>query len=196
MIWHWEGELSSLDFYKFFYKKSCMNKNDQWNFDRVENALAMAEKARQIDPTNTDVSAMLNSVRSVSRARAQGNELFKSGYFAEACMAYGEGLKYDPSNSVLHCNRAACRSKLGQWEKSVEDCNEALRIHPSYTKALLRRAASYVKVKCLFLCSSCPLSTMSCVIRIPRTLWIDLFNVSHWVDSLSAGLKLCEIMKP
>ncbi|KAG1346451.1 TPR repeat-containing thioredoxin TTL1 [Cocos nucifera] len=114
---------------------------------RFENAVAMAEKARQIDPTNTDVTAMLNSVRSVSRARAQGNEFFKSGYFAEACMAYGEGLKYDPSNSVLHCNRAACRSKLGQWEKAVEDCNEALRIHPSYTKALLRRAASYVKLE-------------------------------------------------
>ncbi|KAG1367686.1 TPR repeat-containing thioredoxin TTL1 [Cocos nucifera] len=114
---------------------------------RFENAVAMAEKAWQIDPTNTEVTMVLNSVRSVSRARAQGNELFKSGYFAEACMAYGEGLKYDPSNPVLHCNRAACRSKLGQWEKSVEDCDEALRIHPSYTKALLRRAASYAKLE-------------------------------------------------
>ena len=143
-----------------------MNENDQWNFYRFENAVAMAEKARQIDPTNKDVTAILNSVRSVSRARAQGNEFFKSGYFAEACMAYGEGLKYDPSNSVLHCNRAACRSKLGQWEKAVEDCNEALRIHPSYTKALLRRAASYVKVNCVLLSGCYPWFTMSCDVRV------------------------------
>jgi tetratricopeptide (TPR) repeat protein len=32
------------------------------------------------------------------------------------------------------------------WEKSVDDCNQALRIQPSYTKALLRRAASYGKL--------------------------------------------------
>ena len=92
------------------------------------------------------MAMVLSNIRSVASARAQGNELFKSGSFAEACTAYGEGLKHDPSNPVLLCNRAACRSKLGQWVKSVEDCNEALRIQPSYTKALLRRADSYAKV--------------------------------------------------
>lgn len=92
---------------------------------------------------------MLNNVRSVSRSRVLGNELFNSGKFVEASLAYGEGLKYDPSNPVLYCNRAACRSKLGQWEKTIEDCNEALMIQPDYTKALLRRAASYTKVHIL-----------------------------------------------
>ncbi|KAG0465570.1 hypothetical protein HPP92_019734 [Vanilla planifolia] len=114
---------------------------------RFENAVASAEKAKQIDPRNGEVAVMWNNVKSVSRARTQGNELFKSGNFAEASTAYGEGLKYDPSNPVLLCNRAACRSKLGQWERSLEDCNEALRIQPTYTKALLRRAASYSKIE-------------------------------------------------
>ncbi|XP_072954616.1 TPR repeat-containing thioredoxin TTL1-like [Typha angustifolia] len=114
---------------------------------RFDAAVTAAEKAKQIDPSNMEVTMMLNNVRLVARARAQGNELFKSGNFSEACIAYGEGLKYEPSNPVLYCNRAACRSKLGQWEKSVEDCNEALRIQPSYTKALLRRAASYAKLE-------------------------------------------------
>lgn len=95
---------------------------------------------------------LLNNVRSVSRARALGNELFNSGKFVEASIAYAEGLKYDPSNPVLYCNRAACRTKLGQWDKSIEDCNEALRIQPNYTKALLRRAASYAKVNNLLFC--------------------------------------------
>ena len=117
---------------------------------RFENAVAAAEKAGQIDPQNIEVATMLNNVRSVARARARGNDLFKSGQFAEACMAYGEGLKFDPSNPVLYCNRAACRSKLEQWERSVDDCNEALKIQPNYTKALLRRAACNSKVnKCL-----------------------------------------------
>jgi len=90
----------------------------------------------------------------VARARARGNDLFKSERITEACAAYGEGLRLDPSNSVLYCNRAACWFKLGMWEKSIEDCNHALRIQPSYTKALLRRAASSSKVRFSCFCFS------------------------------------------
>lgn len=114
---------------------------------RFENAVESIEKSRQTDPHNVEVSVMWNNVNSVARARSQGNEFFKSGNFIDACIAYSEGLKYEPSNPVLYCNRAACRSKLGQWERSLEDCNEALRIQPSYIKALLRRAASYAKLE-------------------------------------------------
>ncbi|XAR56475.1 hypothetical protein NMG60_11036981 [Bertholletia excelsa] len=116
-------------------------------FGRFENAVTAAEKAGQIDPRNIEVSVLLSTVRMVSRARARGNDLFKSERFTEACSAYGEGLRLDPSNSVLYCNRAACWHKLGMWEQSVDDCNQALRIHPNYTKALLRRAASNSKLE-------------------------------------------------
>ncbi|KAL0903942.1 hypothetical protein M5K25_026006 [Dendrobium thyrsiflorum] len=109
---------------------------------RFDNAVASAEKARQIDPENFETKMTLNKVRSVARARTHGNDLFNAGKFEEACFAYGEGLKYDPSNPTLYCNRAACLSKLGHWEKSIKDCNEALKIYPHHTKALLRRAAS------------------------------------------------------
>ncbi|CAD5183183.1 unnamed protein product [Musa acuminata subsp. burmannicoides] len=114
---------------------------------RFENAVEVAEKAKWMDSRSIEVAMILNNVKSVVKARIQGNELFKSGHFAEAITAYGEGLKYDPSNPVLLCNRAACRSKLGQWEKSLEDCNQALRIQPSYIKALLRRADSNAKLE-------------------------------------------------
>ncbi|XP_052178903.1 TPR repeat-containing thioredoxin TTL1 [Diospyros lotus] len=116
-------------------------------FGRFENAVTAAEKAGHIDARNIEVSVLLSTVRLVSRARARGNDLFKSERFTEACSAYGEGLRIDPSNSVLYCNRAACWSKLGLWERSVDDCNHALRIQPNYTKALLRRAASNSKLE-------------------------------------------------
>ncbi|KAI3457380.1 hypothetical protein Pfo_014043 [Paulownia fortunei] len=114
---------------------------------RFDSALTAIEKAGQIDPCNVEISILLNNVRLVGRARARGNELFNSERFTEACSAYGEGLKLDPSNSVLYCNRAACWFKLGQWERSVDDCNQALRIQPNYIKALLRRAASNSKLE-------------------------------------------------
>ena len=96
---------------------------------------------------NPEVVSVLNNVTNVAKARTRGNELFTSGRYSEASVAYGEGLKFDAFNSVLYCNRAACWYKLGLWEKSVENCNQALKIHPSYIKALLRRAASYGKVR-------------------------------------------------
>ncbi|XP_043700894.1 TPR repeat-containing thioredoxin TTL1-like isoform X1 [Telopea speciosissima] len=114
---------------------------------RFENAVAAAEKAVQLDPGSFEIAVMLNNVKLVASARARGNDLFKAGMFDEACSAYVEGFKGDPFNSVLHCNRAACWSKLGQWERSIDDCNQALRIRPKYTKALLRRAASYLQLE-------------------------------------------------
>lgn len=77
----------------------------------------------------------------------------------EACTKYGHGLQYVPTNSVLLCNRAACKSKLEKWEKAIDDCNAALRERPNYHKALLRHAHSYARVcsfllMCKFLISS------------------------------------------
>jgi len=134
-------------------------KTGWWMPCRFENAVAAAEKAGQIDSRNVEVAVLLKNVRLVARARTRGNDLFKSERFTEACSAYGEGLRLDPSNSVLYCNRAACWFKLGSWERSIDDCNQALRIQPNYTKALLRRAASNSKVKfpqkTLLLCIIC-----------------------------------------
>ncbi|KAM7252159.1 hypothetical protein ACFE04_024042 [Oxalis oulophora] len=114
---------------------------------RFDNAVANAEKAGQIDPRNIEVAVLLNNVRMVARSRARGNDLFKSERFTEACSAYSDGLRLDPSNSILYCNRAACWFKLGLWERSIDDCNQALRIQPNYIKALLRRAASNNKLE-------------------------------------------------
>lgn len=118
------------------------------NACRSDTALRAIEKAGQFDPVNAEISVILNTVKLVDRARARGNDLFKSERYTEACSAYAEGLRHDPLNPILYCNRAACWFKLGQWEQSVDDCNLALRIQPNYIKALLRRAASNKKVRC------------------------------------------------
>ncbi|KAE9588586.1 hypothetical protein Lal_00002950 [Lupinus albus] len=114
---------------------------------RFENAVTAAKKASMLDYSNIEVAKIVNTVRMVARARSRGNDLFSSGKFSEACSAYGEGLKYDIVNYVLFCNRAICWSKLGLWEQSVQDCNQALNIQPNYAKALFRRAVSNTKLE-------------------------------------------------
>jgi DnaJ family protein C protein 7 len=113
---------------------------------RFDDALEAAHKATRLDTNNKVANKVLRKARAVTGARCRGNELFKASKFSEACIAYGEGLEHDPYNSVLLCNRAACRSKLGQLEKAVEDCTAALNLRQSYTKARLRRADCNAKV--------------------------------------------------
>ncbi|KAJ7529292.1 hypothetical protein O6H91_15G042700 [Diphasiastrum complanatum] len=114
---------------------------------KFEEAITTVEKAVKMEPANIDAAILLKKARTIGRLRATGNELFKAGKYFEASAAYGEGLEVDPVNAVLLCNRAACRSNLGLWEKAIEDCNAALAVQPNYKKARLRRAHSNAKLE-------------------------------------------------
>ncbi|CAA6669580.1 unnamed protein product [Spirodela intermedia] len=114
---------------------------------RFDDAVNNSQRAAQLDPSNREAAAVAWRARVVSSARTKGNDLFKASKYGEACVAYGEGLGQDPQNPILLCNRAACRAKLRQWEKAIEDCSLALNVRPSYTKARLRRADCYAKLE-------------------------------------------------
>ncbi|KAF6101206.1 sperm associated antigen 1 [Phyllostomus discolor] len=86
-----------------------------------------------------------------SGLKCQGNELFKTGQFAEAARKYsaaiaqletaGSGSADDLS--ILYSNRAACYLKEGNCSGCIQDCNRALELHPFSVKPLLRRAMAY-----------------------------------------------------
>ncbi|CAD6249454.1 unnamed protein product [Miscanthus lutarioriparius] len=114
---------------------------------RFEDAVATAQTAFQLDPSNREVTVVQRRAKAAAAARLRGNDLFKAAKFVEACAAYGEGLDREPGNAVLLCNRAACHAKLGRHEKAVEDCSDALVVRPSYSKARLRRADCNVKLE-------------------------------------------------
>ncbi|KAK6125772.1 hypothetical protein DH2020_040483 [Rehmannia glutinosa] len=99
---------------------------------RFDDAMTTAQRACRLDPNNKEANLVLRRTKVVSTARTNGNELFKVARYSEAVIAYGEGLSCDPYNAVLLCNRAACRSKLGQYEKAIEDCNAAINVRSAY----------------------------------------------------------------
>ncbi|GFZ18607.1 tetratricopeptide repeat (TPR)-like superfamily protein [Actinidia rufa] len=114
---------------------------------RLDEAVEAAQRAGRLDSNNKEVSMLVRRTRAVAMARSNGNELFRAQKYSEACIVYGEGLDHDPYNSVLLCNRATCRSKLGQFGKAIEDCTAALNARPSYRKARLRRADCNAKLE-------------------------------------------------
>ncbi|XP_034867529.1 sperm-associated antigen 1 [Mirounga leonina] len=83
--------------------------------------------------------------------KSQGNELFKSGQFAEAALKYSAAIaQLEPAGggsaddlSILYSNRAACYLKEGNCSGCIQDCNRALELHPFSIKPLLRRAMAY-----------------------------------------------------
>lgn len=113
---------------------------------RFDDGITAAQGAAKLDLSNETIT-VLRRMKGLASARIKGNDLFKESKYTEACCMYTEGLEQDAYNSVLLFNRAACRFKLGQFEKAVEDCTAALVLRPSYTKARFRRADCYMKLE-------------------------------------------------
>lgn len=76
----------------------------------------------------------------------EGNSLMKQEKYNEALVAYNRAISIDATNPVFYCNRAAAYSRLGDFQKSAEDCKMALRYDSNYSKAYGRLGMAYAKM--------------------------------------------------
>jgi tetratricopeptide (TPR) repeat protein len=90
------------------------------------------ERKKQAD------AAYIDPVKSEEHKR-KGNELYAEGKFAEAIVEYTEALKRDPTNYKVYSNRAACRIKLMDWARGLEDCEKCISMDPTFVKAYIRK---------------------------------------------------------
>lgn len=74
--------------------------------------------------------------------KTRGNQTFAEKKYTQAIQLYTQAIRFlaDP---VYYSNRAACYANLGQVDRVIADCSEALRLNPTYIKALQRRAIAY-----------------------------------------------------
>lgn len=102
------------------------------------------KKALQLDPDNRDAKASRSILKAMEAARSTANSLYTKKSYQAAADAYTEALKIDPKNKVTNAkllhNRALCRMYLEDYDAAKADCNQALKLDPSYTKAKKARA--------------------------------------------------------
>jgi DnaJ family protein C protein 7 len=109
-----------------------------------DKALQHFRQALSCDPDFKAAVKYLRMVQKLERMKSEGNASFKGGRYQEAVNTYTEALEVDPSNkntnSKILQNRALCNSRLKQWKAAIADCDRALELDPSYTKARKTRA--------------------------------------------------------
>lgn len=74
--------------------------------------------------------------------KSLGNEQFKKGDYPGAMKHYNEAIKRNPDNPVLYSNRAACFTKLMEFQRAVEDCDICIKKDPKFVKAHIRKGAA------------------------------------------------------
>ncbi|KAI1374993.1 hypothetical protein F4677DRAFT_455187 [Hypoxylon crocopeplum] len=109
-----------------------------------DKAIQHFRKALSCDPDFKDAVKWLRTVQKLDRMKEEGNGDYKAGRWQAAFDKYTAALEVDPSNrgtnSKLYQNRALCRLKLKQFAQAIADCEQAISLDPSYTKARKTKA--------------------------------------------------------
>ncbi|KAI6189640.1 hypothetical protein M3Y97_00030500 [Aphelenchoides bicaudatus] len=74
--------------------------------------------------------------------KIKGNEAFKKGDYPTAIKHYTEAVKRNPENHIIYSNRAACFTKLMEFQRAIDDCDICIKKDPKFLKAHLRKGGA------------------------------------------------------
>ncbi|KAL0075137.1 hypothetical protein F4703DRAFT_1744381 [Phycomyces blakesleeanus] len=96
--------------------------------------------------TDEEIAALTEKERedAAQSLKTKGNSHFSKKKYEEAVHLYSQAIRFK-KDPVFFSNRAACFGNLGQNDRVIQDCDEALKLDPVYIKALNRRAQAFEK---------------------------------------------------
>ncbi|KAG5670909.1 hypothetical protein PVAND_001138 [Polypedilum vanderplanki] len=147
-----------------FLNKQIQEKNSE-SAESLEVAVQCLESCFELNQQDEDSNNPLNNVdlfdlfinsyvnvnperkADAENLKNEGNRLMKEEKYNEALVAYGRAIALDASNPIYYCNRAAAYSRIGDFQKAVDDCKQAIRYDPNYGKAYGRLGLAYSKMQ-------------------------------------------------
>lgn len=150
----------------YFTKNRYYDRFDEkrWREQMEEHPLLMTKPPENPD----DIPPLVEAMRQLkygeecntpgelaNQYKLDGNQLFKQKKFHDARASYTKGIDYLKEEldetaelkSVLFSNRAACHVMMGNYQKAIDDCKDALRINPKNMRARQRMEESLYKLK-------------------------------------------------
>ncbi|XP_037295135.1 RNA polymerase II-associated protein 3-like isoform X1 [Manduca sexta] len=117
-----------------------------WEKFDVEKACEEVDMA-DVGPTSLDSkrseSAKLEKLREEAQyEKERGNTFVKLAKWDEAIACYNRAIELVKDDAIYYANRGLCYLKKDSLHLAESDCTEALRLDPTYVKALQRRAAA------------------------------------------------------
>mmetsp|Transcript_8374 Transcript_8374/g.11908 ORF Transcript_8374/g.11908 Transcript_8374/m.11908 type:complete len:502 (+) Transcript_8374:63-1568(+) len=118
-----------------------------FNKGKVDDAVKHLRQMLAGDPDNTRAVTLLKKIRALTKKKEEADGEYKGKNFSAALKLYGEAIEVCPEDSPgymakLYFNRASTNANLGNHEKVIADCTDAINLDDTYVKAYMRRAAS------------------------------------------------------
>lgn len=119
--------------------------------DDIDKALSFLSTVLKYAPDHSKAMNRFKIAKTLRSTKEEGKEAFNSGNFEEAYKLYSKALEIDSCNRIanakLYFNRATTSYKLDKPEDVIDNCDKALELDPTYTKALLRRAKTCMEAE-------------------------------------------------
>lgn len=118
-----------------------MDKEVSLRFARAGPTLRPSVSPSSLAELTLEPPALQARSKSALALKARGNKLYSAKQYTDAIAYYTKAIECE-EQAVFYSNRAACYTNLNELDHVVDDCTSALRLDPSYIKALNRRATA------------------------------------------------------